>query len=50
MEIQLWRNLLCPYELAVQELVIKFEHLIEEHLEDYPENTSPVQGEVGSGV
>ena len=27
-----------------------FEHLIEEHLEDYPENTSPVQGEVGSGV
>ncbi|MBQ8305645.1 MAG: GTP pyrophosphokinase family protein [Blautia sp.] len=31
MEIQLWRNMLCPYELAVQELIVKFEHLIEEH-------------------
>lgn len=28
MEIQLWRNLLSPYELAVSELVLKFEHLI----------------------
>lgn len=31
MEIQLWRNILCPYELAVRELVVKFEHLIDEH-------------------
>lgn len=31
MEIQLWRSILCPYELAVKELVTKFEHLIEEH-------------------
>ena len=31
MEIQLWRNILCPYELAVKELVLKFEHMIEEH-------------------
>ena len=31
MEIQLWRNILCPYELAVKELVVKFEHMIDEH-------------------
>lgn len=31
MEIQLWRSLLCPYELAVRELVVKFEHMIDEH-------------------
>ena len=29
MEIQLWRSILCPYELAVKELTVKFEHLIE---------------------
>ena len=28
MEIQLWRELLEPYELAVDELVVKFRHLI----------------------
>ncbi len=28
MEIQLWRELLEPYSLAVDELVVKFEHLI----------------------
>lgn len=33
MEIQLWRNLLNPYELAVKELVLKFEHLISEYRE-----------------
>lgn len=31
MEIQLWRSMLCPYELAVRELTLKFEHVIEEH-------------------
>ena len=31
MEIQLWRSILCPYELAVRELVVKFEHMIDEH-------------------
>ena len=28
MEIQLWREILEPYELAVDELVVKFHHLI----------------------
>lgn len=27
MEIQLWRSILCPYELAVKELIDKFEHI-----------------------
>ena len=31
MEIQLWRSILCPYQLAVRELTVKFEHMIEEH-------------------
>ena len=31
MEIQLWRSILCPYELAVRELMVKFEHIINEH-------------------
>ncbi len=31
MEIQLWRSILSSYELAVQELIIKFEHLIKEY-------------------
>lgn len=31
MEIQMWREILNPYELAVKELTIKFEHLIKEH-------------------
>lgn len=34
MEIQLWRSILCPYELAVQELIVKFQHLIVEHREN----------------
>ena len=29
MEIQLWRSILCPYELAVRELEVKFNHIIE---------------------
>lgn len=31
MEIQLWREILDPYDLAVKELVTKFEHVIREH-------------------
>ncbi len=31
MEIQLWREILTPYELAVKELTVKFEHLIKEY-------------------
>lgn len=33
MEIRLWREILSPYELAVKELVEKFNHLIREHRE-----------------
>ena len=31
MEIQLWRELLDPYQLAVEELTVKFNHIIMEH-------------------
>lgn len=31
MEIQMWREILDPYELAVQELTTKFNYLIKEH-------------------
>ena len=31
MEIQLWREILNPYELAVKEVTTKFHHLIKEH-------------------
>ncbi len=31
MEIQLWREILTPYDLAVKELIVKFEHLMQEH-------------------
>ena len=34
MEIQLWRSILCPYELEVKELIVKFEHIISEHREN----------------
>ena len=34
MEIQLWRSILCPYELAGRELIVKFEHIISEHREN----------------
>ncbi len=33
MEIQLWRKILSPYELAVRELIVKFNHIITEHKE-----------------
>lgn len=31
MEIQLWKEILAPYELAVEELKVKFNHMIKEH-------------------
>ena len=31
MEIQMWREILIPYDLAVKELTVKFEHLIQEY-------------------
>ena len=31
MEIQLWKEILAPYELGVNELVVKFNHIINEH-------------------
>ncbi|HBZ52389.1 MAG TPA: GTP pyrophosphokinase [Eubacterium sp.] len=31
MEIQLWKDILAPYELAVNEITVKFEHIIKEY-------------------
>ena len=31
MEIKMWKEILNPYELAVKELIVKFEHLVKEH-------------------
>lgn len=31
MELQLWKEILAPYELAVAELKVKFDHIIKEH-------------------
>ena len=33
MEIQMWREILAPYDLAVQELVLKFSSLVRESRE-----------------
>ena len=33
MDILLWHEILEPYELAVKELTVKFNHLIKEHHE-----------------
>jgi len=41
MEIQLWRELLEPYSLAVDEIVVKFEHLIDAYRKSG--NYSPVE-------
>ena len=41
MEIQLWRSILCPYELAVKELTVKFKHMIEEYHEN--DRYSPIE-------
>ena len=49
MEIQLWRSILCPYELAVRELVVKFRHIIDEHKEnDLYSPIEQVEGRVKS--
>ena len=51
MEIQLWRSILCPYELAVKELIVKFEHIISEHREnDLYSPIEQVSGRVKSGA
>lgn len=34
MEIQLWRSILCPYELAVRELLSNLNTLSAEHREN----------------
>lgn len=31
MEIQLWKDILMPYDLAVKELLVKFNHIIDEY-------------------
>lgn len=41
MEIQLWRTMLSPYELAVQELIVKFEHIITENKQN--DRYSPIE-------
>lgn len=49
MEIQLWRSILCPYELAVRELKVKFEHMIREYrLNDKYSPIEQVSGRVKS--
>ena len=49
MEIRLWRELLIPYELAVKELVIKFNQLKKEHREkDLYSSIEEVSGRVKS--
>lgn len=49
MEIQLWRSMLCPYELAVKELTLKFEHMIQEHkINDLYSPIEQVSGRVKS--
>ncbi len=49
MEIQLWRSILSPYDLAVRELIVKFEHIITEHkLNDLYSPIEQVSGRVKS--
>ncbi|MDD3183980.1 MAG: GTP pyrophosphokinase family protein [Anaerostipes sp.] len=31
MELQMWKEILCPYDLAVDELILKFTHMREEY-------------------
>lgn len=31
MEIQMWKEILNPYELAVEELQVKFNHMVKEY-------------------
>lgn len=49
MEIQMWREILNPYELAVKELTTKFNHLIKEHHDKgYYSSIEQVEGRVKS--
>lgn len=49
MEIQMWREILNPYELAVKELTTKFNHLIKEHRDKgYYSSIESVEGRVKS--
>lgn len=49
MEIQLWREILNPYGLAVEEIIVKLNHLIREHKEkDYYSPIEQVTGRVKS--
>jgi putative GTP pyrophosphokinase len=45
MEIQLWREILDPYSLAVDELVVKFSHIMEEY--NYVGAYSPIEQVTG---
>ena len=45
MEIQLWREILSPYQLAVDELVVKFNHIIQEYRSNG--QYSPIEQVVG---
>ncbi len=47
MDIQLWRSILCAYELAVRELEVKFRHIITEHRQN--DLYSPIE-QVGGRV
>lgn len=47
MEIKMWREILNPYELAVEELTCKFNHLIKEHHDrGYYSSIERVEGRV----
>jgi putative GTP pyrophosphokinase len=47
MEIQLWREVLAPYQLAVDELVVKFNHIItESHVKGCYSPIERVEGRV----
>lgn len=51
MEIQMWREILNPYELAVKELTTKFDHLIKEHHDKgYYSSIERVEGRVKTVV
>ena len=41
MELQLWRKTLEPYSLAVDELIVKFNHIKNEF--DYDGEYSPIE-------
>lgn len=45
MEIQLWREILEPYVLAVDELIVKFNHIINEYR--YSDQYSPIEQVTG---